>query len=67
MTIHCAFEGVMMQSRVEVSITDHLRDFVSDLENYKAVQVFSVLEDRNQEDCSFFGYFIPQTEIIVKF
>jgi hypothetical protein len=40
MTIHCAFEGVMMQSRVEVSITDHLRDFVSDMENYKAVQVF---------------------------
>ena len=46
-----------MRSRVEVLITNHLRDFASDLENYKAVQVFSMLEDRNQKGFIFFRLF----------
>ena len=28
--------------RVEASVTDHLRDYVSNLEKYKAVQIFPV-------------------------
>ena len=39
--------------RAEVSITDHLRDFVKNLENYKAVQNFLVQQDRNKEDYNF--------------
>ena len=46
-----------MRSRVEVLITNHLRDFASDLENYKAVQVFLMLEDRNQKGFIFFRLF----------
>ena len=40
MTTHCAFVGVMMRSRVEVPITNHLRGFAPNLEKYKVVQVF---------------------------
>jgi hypothetical protein len=45
--------------RVEAPTTDHLRDFAPDLEKYKAVQFFPLPEDRNQEDCTFFGNIIP--------
>lgn len=37
------------------------------LEKYKAVQIFNMEENRNQEDHKFFGNFILWIEIIVKF
>ena len=33
--------------RVGASITDHLRDFASDREKYKVVQIFLMFVDRN--------------------
>ena len=45
--------------RVEVPITDHLRNSAPKLEKHKAVQFIPVSEDRTQEDCKFFGKFIP--------
>ena len=53
--------------QVEASITNHLRDPMLYLEKYKAVQVFLMYEDRNQQDCKFSGNFIPYIEIIMKF
>ena len=48
-----------VKARVEAPMTDHLRDFAPNLEKYKVVQFFHVLEDRNKEDCKFcFGNFI---------
>ena len=44
---------------------NHLRDYALDLERYKAVQIFSVEEDSNQEDCNFFGNFIPYNKKFV--
>ena len=38
------------ESRVDVPITNHLRDYVPNLEKYKVVQIFLMREDRNQED-----------------
>jgi hypothetical protein len=43
---------------VEGPITNHLRDYASNLEKYKVVQILPVYEDRNQEDCKF-GNIIP--------
>lgn len=43
--------------RVEALITDHLIDFVPDLEKYKVVKAFSMLKGRNQ-DCKSFGNYI---------
>ena len=34
------FRQTEFRVRVEASITDHLRDFVIDLEKYKVVQIF---------------------------
>jgi hypothetical protein len=53
--------------RVEAPIIDHLRDYALNLEKYRAVQFSPVEEDRNQEDCKFFGNFIPYNENIVNF
>ena len=40
------------KDRVEVPVTDHLRDYAPNLEKYKVVQFFPMLEDKkNQEDC----------------
>ena len=41
-------------NRVEAPITNHLRDFASNLQKYKVVQSFSMQEDKNHEDCNFF-------------
>ena len=41
-------------SRVEMPITNHLRDSTLDLKKYKGVQIFSMQEYRNHKDCSFF-------------
>ena len=52
--IHCQSEDhflIKLSHKVEVSITDHLRGYVSDLEKYKVVQIFRVSEDWNHEDC----------------
>ena len=43
---------------VEAPTTNHLRDFVPDLEKYEAVQQNSMWEDRNQEDYKKIGGFI---------
>jgi hypothetical protein len=51
--------------RVEAPITDHLRDFSTNLEKYKVAQNLPMWEDRNEEDCKYFGNFIPQIEIII--
>ena len=53
--------------RVGASLIDHLRDYVLDLGKYKAMQNFPMQEDRNKEDCNFFGNSIPQIEIGVNF
>ena len=45
------FNEVDFRSRVEASITDHLRYFPPNMEKYKAMQIFHMKEDRNQEDC----------------
>ena len=50
-------------SRIEATITDHLRDSPLDSEKYKVVQISPIQEDRNQEDCKKkfkkIGNFIP--------
>ena len=40
--------------RVEVAVTDHVRDSKLDLEKYKAVQIFLVREDRKLRRLRFF-------------
>ena len=45
--------------RAEVSITNHLRDFVPNSEKYKVVYIFSMYKDRNHEDGDFFSNFTP--------
>ena len=52
------FRDVEMATGVEAPITNHLRDFIPDLEKYKAVQNFPLFEDRNHEDCQFFSNLI---------
>jgi hypothetical protein len=39
--------------RVEVPITNHLRESMSNMEKYKAMQNFHVQEDRNKEEYIF--------------
>ena len=53
--------------RVEVPITDHLRDSASNLEKYKVVQFFFPCRkiEIDREDCNFFGNFILRMEIVV--
>ena len=45
-------------TRVEATITDHLRDFAPNMEKYKMVQFFPTWEDRIHDDHNFFGNFI---------
>ena len=45
---------VASSCRVEVPITNHLRDFAPDLKKYNAMHFCPVQEDRNQDDCTFF-------------
>lgn len=62
------FVGIMLRSRVEAPIANHLRHFVPHLEKYKAVpKKESVLEDKNQEDYKSFGEFYPSNWIIRNF
>lgn len=61
--ITCQKEAI----RVEVPVTNHLRDSAPHLEKYKVMQIFPMLEDRNRGDCNFFGDFIPWIEINVNF
>ena len=51
--------------RVEAPITNHLRDYVKNLEKYKAVYIFSMWEDRNQRGWKNFSNFIPWLKISV--
>ena len=56
----------LWMTTVEAPVTNHSRDFVLDVKKYKMVQIFLVLEDRNQEDCKkVIGKFIPQIEFTV--
>lgn len=48
-----------MEYIVEEPITDHLNDFVSTMENYKAMQLFPLKEDKNYENYTFFHKSIP--------
>ena len=48
-------ESSIAISRAEAPKADHPRDSVADLEKYKVVQIFPMMEDRNQEDCKFVG------------
>ena len=43
--------------KVEGPVTDHSREYVPDLHEYKVVQLFPMLEDRNKEDSKKIGYF----------
>jgi hypothetical protein len=42
------------EGRVEVPMTDHLRDYASAPEEYNVVQTFPMYKD-----CHFYGSFIP--------
>ena len=46
--------GHIAHFRVAAPVTDRLRDFPLDMEKYKALQVFPMQEDKDQEDCNFF-------------
>ena len=50
--------------RVELPTSNHLRDFSSNLEKYKAVQIVPMHEDRDQEDCKFVVHFFLEQKLL---
>jgi hypothetical protein len=55
---------IFKKAIVEAPIIDHLRDFASNLEKYKAMEFILVYEDRNWEDNNFCSKISPKLKFL---